>query len=70
MLAAKTAIAEVVRPPYPIHLTPAQRDALVSLGTVNLDRAVHRQAHKTLQPILAPIHEAGRHDSIGAGSAA
>lgn len=60
MLAANAAIAELVRSPLPIHLTPAERDALAALAAMELEPAVHREAHKTLHSVLAPIEEAAR----------
>ena len=60
MLAANAATADVVRPPLPIQLTQAQGDALAALVTRDLDPALHREAPKTLRPILVPIDDAAR----------
>src|SRR5258707_1080242 len=60
MLAANAAVADLVRSPLPIHLTPTERDALAALAAMELEPAVHREAHKTLHSVLAPIEEAAR----------
>ncbi len=57
MLAANAAIAELVRSPLPIHLTRAERDARAALAAMELEPAVHREAHRTLHSVLAPIEE-------------
>jgi integrase len=62
MLTANAATADVVRPAPPSRLTQAQRDALAAMVNRGLDPALplHREAHKTLRPILLPIDEAAR----------